>query len=269
MHYLGRYYGDSPLRGLVSRTGTRWGDHLGRSGDGIGTLACARRVTAASPHAPRCSLTLSSSRFPVVSGFRVVWDSRRPPGQRVISVHLDPEIGESTIDTPTLSPAAAGSTINATQDPAEEVKREKGGRMYRVVTREYLASGHDGYEMLKGNKYLIEDEAGQMMSTVVRKYLLGESAVNSSLQKWLKHVASHRITVCKPNVPPGEREYTLPDFHASRDRDYRSTGGEAVPATPKQEGDALEARGFACDQIDQIQEALPGDPERRPGRTYG
>jgi len=50
--------------------------------------------------------------------------------------------------------------------------------MYRVVTREYLASGHDGYDMLKGNKYLIEDEGGQMMSTVVRKYLLGESAVN-------------------------------------------------------------------------------------------
>jgi len=117
-------------------------------------------------------------RFPVVSGFRVVWDSRRPPGQRVISVHLDPEIGESTIDTPALSPTTTGPTIRVTQDPAEEVKREKGGRMYRVVTREYLASGHDGYEMLKGNKYLIEDEGGQMMSAVVRKYLLGSRFVN-------------------------------------------------------------------------------------------
>ena len=113
----------------------------------------------------------------------MVWDSRRPPGQRVISVHLDPEIGESTIDTPALSPTGVGPAINIIQDPAEEVKREKGGRMYRVVTREYLASGHDGYEMLKGNKYLIEDEGGQMMSTVVRKYLLGESAVNSSLRR--------------------------------------------------------------------------------------
>jgi len=198
-----------------------------------------------------------------------VWDSRRPPGQRVISVHLDPEMGESTIDTPTLSPTAAGSTVNVTQGPAEEVKREKGGRMYRVVTREYLASGHDGYEMLKGNKYLIEDEGGQMMSTVVRKYLLGESAVNPPLQKWLEYVVSHRITVRKPNVPPGKREHTFPDFHATRDRDDHSTRGEAVPATPKQGGDALEARGFACDKIDQIQEALPGNPERRPGRTHG
>ena len=108
------------------------------------------------------------------------WDSRRPPGQRVISVHLDPEIGESTVDTP-LSPVA-GPTINITRDPTEEVKREKGGRMYRVVTREYLASGHDGYDMLKGNKYLIEDEGGQMMSTVVRKYLLGKLTVDPSLE---------------------------------------------------------------------------------------
>jgi len=46
--------------------------------------------------------------------------------------------------------------------------------MYRVVMREYLAGGHDGYVMFKGNKYLIEEEGGQMMSAVVRKYLLGE-----------------------------------------------------------------------------------------------
>ena len=63
---------------------------------------------------------------------------------------------------------------NDSGDPAEEVKREKGGRMYKVVTREYIAGGHDGYSMLEGNKYLINEEAGQMMSTVVRKYLLGE-----------------------------------------------------------------------------------------------
>ena len=115
----------------------------------------------------------------MVSGFRVIWDSRCPPGQRVISVHLDPEIGESTSDTPTHTSGAgtpAGPVAaNVNQDPTDEVKREKGGRMYKVITREYLASGHDGYVVLKGNKYLIEDEGGQMMSTVVRKYLLGES----------------------------------------------------------------------------------------------
>lgn len=55
----------------------------------------------------------------------------------------------------------------------EEIKRVKGGRMYRIVTREYMAQGHDGFEALKGQKYLVDDESGQMMSTIVRKYLLG------------------------------------------------------------------------------------------------
>lgn len=149
----------------------------------------------------------------------MAWDSRRPSGQRVISVHLDPEIGESTADTPSLTPGLAtpaqSGVVNISTDPAEEVKREKGGRVYRVVTREYMASGHDGYDMLKGNKYLVEDEGGQMMSTVVRKYLLGESRVYISLRSWLKPVTLRRSTVRKPNVPPGEGERSLPDFHAS------------------------------------------------------
>lgn len=130
---------------------------------------------------PRCQLTSTSSRFPVISGFRVVWDSRHPPRQRVLSVHLDPEISESTTDTPTHASGAATpaqpSAMNVSHDPLEEVKREKGGRMYKIVTREYLAEGHDGYDVLKGNKYLIEDEGGQIMSAVVRKYLLGKSVV--------------------------------------------------------------------------------------------
>ena len=113
------------------------------------------------------------------------WDSRRPPGQRVLSVHLDPEINESTTDTPAhtsgdVTPTQA-APVNVNHNTIDEVKREKGGRMYKVVTREYLAEGHDGYDVLKEGKYLVDDEAGQMMSTVVRKYLLGESAMGQSL----------------------------------------------------------------------------------------
>lgn len=150
---------------------------------GLGTWPAHEGWVSPHRHVSHSLLTLISSRFPVISGFRVVWDSRHPPGQRVISVHLDPEISESTADTPTHTPGVNTPTkpvtINVNQDPAEEVKREKGGRMYKIVTREYLASGHDGYDMLKGNRYLIEDEAGQMMSTVVRKYLLGELKTQS------------------------------------------------------------------------------------------
>ena len=130
------------------------------------------------PLVPHYQLTQTFSRFPVVSGFRVVWDSRRPPGQRVLSVHLDPEISESTTDTPAHAPGAAtptqSSVVEISHDLVDEVKREKGGRMYKVVTREYIAGGHDGYDVLKGSRYLIDAEGGQMMSTIVRRYLLGE-----------------------------------------------------------------------------------------------
>lgn len=40
---------------------------------------------------------------------------------------------------------------------------------------EYMAQGRDGFSPLKDQKYLIDDESGQVTSTVVRKYLLGTS----------------------------------------------------------------------------------------------
>ena len=36
-----------------------------------------------------------------------------------------------------------------------------------------MAQGHDGFTSLPGHRYLIDDEEGQLMSTIVRKYLLG------------------------------------------------------------------------------------------------
>jgi len=111
-----------------------------------------------------------AGRFPVISGFRVTWDSRRPPGQRVLSVHLETELADSVATSISDDPSHDGLD--------EEVRRERGGRKYRVVTREYLAQGHDGYVALTDGKYLIDDESGQMMSTVVRKYLLGSRFVN-------------------------------------------------------------------------------------------
>ena len=53
--------------------------------------------------------------------------------------------------------------------------------MYRIVTREYMAQGHDGFLLLKGRKYLVDDESGQMMSAIVRKYLLGASPLQAQV----------------------------------------------------------------------------------------
>ena len=54
----------------------------------------------------------------------------------------------------------------------DEIKPAKDGRKYIIVTREYMAQGHDGFLALKGRKCLIDDEVGQMYSTLVRQYLL-------------------------------------------------------------------------------------------------
>ncbi|KAI0317293.1 Metallo-dependent phosphatase-like protein [Amylostereum chailletii] len=110
-------------------------------------------------------------RFPVIAGFRVSWDSRRPTGQRVLGVWLQEEslehgdANDSDLSTPVAS-------------DGEPIKRERGGRRYTIVTREYMAQGHDGFAPLKGQKYIVDDESGQITSSIVRKYLLGAQFVN-------------------------------------------------------------------------------------------
>lgn len=108
-------------------------------------------------------------RFPIVSGLRVSWDSRHPPGQRVLGVWLLQE----ALSTPSPSSGSGSSPGTPTHVDGEFIKREKNGRTYKIVTREYMASGHDGYTALPGHDYLIDDEHGQLMSSLVRKYLLG------------------------------------------------------------------------------------------------
>ena len=105
-----------------------------------------------------------------MSGFRVEWDSKRPPGQRVLSVRI--QIHRD--DDESISSVASSESATPRESEFETVRREMGGRIYRVVTREYMAEGHDGFTALQGHKYLIDDENGQLMSSLVRKYLLGK-----------------------------------------------------------------------------------------------
>lgn len=105
------------------------------------------------------------SRFPVISGFRVVWDSRKPPGKRIEEISLRCEQSHPHVEDETSHPPP---TITY-----EPIKRENDGKKYKVVTREYMAQGHDGFIALKGHRYIVDDENGKMMSTIVRQYLLG------------------------------------------------------------------------------------------------
>ncbi len=96
----------------------------------------------------------------------VSWDSRREPGNRVLGVWLSKEVEETLLD------GRSGHSTPRLVD-AYPIERTRGGRKYKVVTREYMAQGHDGFLPLKGNRYLVDDEVGQLMSSLVRKYLLG------------------------------------------------------------------------------------------------
>lgn len=142
-------------------------------------------------------------RFPQVAGISVEWDSSRPPGQRVVEVrllkdvHLFDEEGKrdtSTNNSGNASPAEGGE---GAETYAFE-RKEEGGysievnkprirkgeildpeKIYRVVTREYMGDGHDGYAALDRacGEDLVDHENGSLMSTQVRKFLLGASLI--------------------------------------------------------------------------------------------
>lgn len=135
-------------------------------------------------------------RFPQVAGLRVRWDSRREPGKRLVSV----ELLDNPLDVPSDE---AGHMQPINEDQVGKVRQytlqsetDGGGyhvqvhrpalrvraplemeRTYRVVTREYLAQGYDGFDALTRGRFLIDHENGQLMSAIVRKFLLGASYI--------------------------------------------------------------------------------------------
>jgi len=110
-------------------------------------MACTRRVsTLTHPYSD-----LTTRRFPIVAGLRVVWDHRKPPNQRVESIHLvdpgnddddddedDEDQGASADDLIDFVEQEDGTRVEVKQKKiqiGDEVKREEGGRVYRVVCR--------------------------------------------------------------------------------------------------------------------------------------
>jgi 5'-nucleotidase len=97
----------------------------------------------------------------------VSWDSRRKPGDRVLGIWLLKETEDSEEDIE-FTGAPTPKLVDI-----EPIKRDN-DRKYKIVTREYMAEGHDGFLAFKGKEFLIDDESGSLMSGIVRKYLLGE-----------------------------------------------------------------------------------------------
>ena len=117
------------------------------------------------------------------------WDSRRPPGQRVVGVWLQ----EEHPDDLSVKSLDSGPSTPILKD-SEPISRDGIEPKYKILTRDYMALGHDGFTSLKGNKYLIDDESGQITSTVVRKYLLGPSPFLA--HRAFRLTNSNRLTIC-------------------------------------------------------------------------
>jgi len=116
-----------------------------------------------------------------------VWDHLKPPNERIISIHLSESTlprdddGDDEIDNPeeyvNFLETDDGTRIEVKQRRAikgEEIKKEAGGRTYRIITRNYMAEGYDGFQDLKNRKFIIDDDNGQIMSSIVRSFLLGK-----------------------------------------------------------------------------------------------
>ncbi|KAL7421435.1 hypothetical protein Q5752_004321 [Cryptotrichosporon argae] len=124
-------------------------------------------------------------RFPIIAGLAVEWDHTRPPNQRVKSIHLTvPHREHDEIEDPTsfvdFVEQDDGTRIEIKQrglERGDEVENKAGGRVYRIITREYMAGGYDGFQALRGRKHIIDDETGQIMSAVIRSFLLGSSYI--------------------------------------------------------------------------------------------
>lgn len=112
-----------------------------------------------------------TSRFPVISGLRVEWDSRKEAYNRVSNIWR---------------------LQSNEQGLVEEISipNNKEGRKYKIVTGQYLFDGNDGYDAFKRAKLLIG--AGRYINEIVHDYLLGISNL-ISLHKYLSLIHILRL----------------------------------------------------------------------------
>ncbi|CAO3601047.1 unnamed protein product [Absidia cylindrospora] len=102
-------------------------------------------------------------RFPQVAGVRVEWSSQHPPGQRIQRVLCTNH-----------------DHSRATRYEPDHMVPLDLDKEYVVVTRQYMALGYDGYDILKEHAgYVVDEENGVFISTIFRKFFLGLKYINA------------------------------------------------------------------------------------------
>lgn len=103
-------------------------------------------------------------RFPQLAGMRISFNPNAPPGKRLVEAkvrrisHLSLEKRDQASDRSDLIQSYEPIRLDHT---------------YRVVTRNYMAKGFDGFSALTKGEYLVGEEDGSMAPTLVRRYFLG------------------------------------------------------------------------------------------------
>ena len=119
----------------------------------------------------------------MLSGFRVEWDSRLPPMHRITGLWLTSDNPRHAVRLflSKLHPQHRVTDVELAEAiKGEAIPNEEGGKMYKIATREYMYTGHDGFDALVGKHCLVDDESGMIMSSIVRKFLLGELNLSSA-----------------------------------------------------------------------------------------
>ncbi|CAG8745435.1 1556_t:CDS:2, partial [Gigaspora rosea] len=111
-------------------------------------------------------------RFPIVSGLKIEYNQNAEPGDRLRNVWLT----ERQIDD-------EDEDENISDDPGPHriIGKLDMQKTYTVCTRAYLASGNDGYKAFAEptTQYLVDDENGVILSTLIRRYFIGLYYINA------------------------------------------------------------------------------------------
>jgi len=92
-------------------------------------------------------------RFPQISGIRFIYNPNLPPMKRIISCQVQ------------KNQSALFQDIDLNE-------------MYTVATREYMARGKDGYTSLLTGEFIVDNENGLIISTLLRRFFRGLGVIN-------------------------------------------------------------------------------------------
>jgi 5'-nucleotidase len=96
----------------------------------------------------------NGGRFPQVAGMRYVWDPASPPGKRIVAVEV--------------------------REPDGSFRPIDPGRVYKMVTNEFVRQGGDGYASLR-DRAIDPYDFGPGLEDTVAQYVMANSPVRVSL----------------------------------------------------------------------------------------